>query len=259
MVVPYGSGLGQNESSGGGEWPWTVRIMPYLEQDTIYTDIVWHENGAGGWFYKKYEHVVSAQISSFLCPSDPGAAQLFCLAHWVDEDGWGRMSYGGNFGIGQQEAGELNRDIPGVRIHGVFKYNHGDSVDDIEDGTSHTALVAEIIVGQGPYTIRGVNTYDEGPVMMFDYTPNDRTPDIVRWCGPQDDITQNPRAIAPCIRATSTQNMILHTARSLHPGGVQVGLCDGSVRFVNEMVRLNVWQALATPRGGEVLSHKDLD
>jgi prepilin-type processing-associated H-X9-DG protein len=236
--------------------------MPFLEQDILYADVVWHENGAGGWLYwEKYGHIVSAQVSSFQCPSDPGAARPFHITNDLLGNGkeWGRMSYGGNFGIGQQEAGVLDHDIPGVRVHGVFKYNHGDSIDDIEDGTSHTALVAEIIVGQDPMTMRGVHTYDEGPLTMFDYTPNDRTPDIVRWCSPEDDILQNPRAIAPCITSTNVQNMELHTSRSLHPGGVQVGLCDGSVRFVNEMVKLDVWQALATPKGGEVWSHKDLE
>ena len=47
--------------------------------------------------------------------------------------------------------------------------------------------------------------------------------------------------------------MVLHTSRSMHPGGVIVGLCDGSVRFVGETINLTVWQSLATPNGGEVI------
>ena len=43
-------------------------------------------------------------------------------------------------------------------------------------------------------------------------------------------------------------------ASSYHPGGVNVGLVDGSVRFVKDTVSLGSWGALATKAGGEVIS-----
>jgi len=43
-------------------------------------------------------------------------------------------------------------------------------------------------------------------------------------------------------------------ARSLHPGGVNVALADGSVRFVKNTVNVNVWRAVGTRNGGEVVS-----
>jgi prepilin-type N-terminal cleavage/methylation domain-containing protein/prepilin-type processing-associated H-X9-DG protein len=43
-------------------------------------------------------------------------------------------------------------------------------------------------------------------------------------------------------------------ARSYHPGGVNVGLADGSVRFVKNTVSIVPWRALGTRQGGEVLS-----
>src|SRR5206468_4443756 len=42
-------------------------------------------------------------------------------------------------------------------------------------------------------------------------------------------------------------------ARSQHTGGVNVLLGDGSVRFVRNAVAPDVWRALATRGGGEVL------
>jgi prepilin-type processing-associated H-X9-DG protein len=42
-------------------------------------------------------------------------------------------------------------------------------------------------------------------------------------------------------------------ARSRHPGGVNVGLCDGSVRLVSETVNLDTWRALGSRNGNEVL------
>ena len=40
-------------------------------------------------------------------------------------------------------------------------------------------------------------------------------------------------------------------ARSNHPGGVNVMMADGSLRFVGDAVDADVWKALATIAGGE--------
>src|SRR5262249_33278379 len=42
-------------------------------------------------------------------------------------------------------------------------------------------------------------------------------------------------------------------ARSRHSGGVNLALCDGSVRFVSDTIALSVWRGLATRAGGEAL------
>ena len=44
------------------------------------------------------------------------------------------------------------------------------------------------------------------------------------------------------------------TATSNHPGGVNVALCDGSVRFVKDSINMQMWWAVGTKAGGEVLS-----
>ncbi len=43
-------------------------------------------------------------------------------------------------------------------------------------------------------------------------------------------------------------------ARSLHPGGVNTGFADGSVRFIKNSVDISTWRALGTRSGGEVIS-----
>jgi prepilin-type processing-associated H-X9-DG protein len=45
------------------------------------------------------------------------------------------------------------------------------------------------------------------------------------------------------------------TSRSYHPGGVNVVLMDGSVRFVPNSVSLSTWRALGTRSGGEVIGN----
>jgi len=44
------------------------------------------------------------------------------------------------------------------------------------------------------------------------------------------------------------------TSRSYHPGGVTAGRADGSVKFFNDNISTNVWAALSTRNGGEVVS-----
>jgi prepilin-type processing-associated H-X9-DG protein len=41
-------------------------------------------------------------------------------------------------------------------------------------------------------------------------------------------------------------------ARSRHPGGVNVAMCDGSVHFVLDEVDLATWRAASTVQGEEV-------
>jgi prepilin-type processing-associated H-X9-DG protein len=44
------------------------------------------------------------------------------------------------------------------------------------------------------------------------------------------------------------------TATSNHPGGVNVGFCDGSVKFINNSIALKTWWALGTRSGREIIS-----
>jgi prepilin-type N-terminal cleavage/methylation domain-containing protein/prepilin-type processing-associated H-X9-DG protein len=44
------------------------------------------------------------------------------------------------------------------------------------------------------------------------------------------------------------------TATSNHPGGVNVGFCDGSVKFIKDSIDLSTWWALGTRNGKEIIS-----
>ncbi len=74
-------------------------------------------------------------------------------------------------------------------------------------------------------------------------TPNSRTSD----CAREDLTTQTNASIG-----TIMTGMI--TARSYHSGGVNCLLGDGAVRLQAEQVDLNVWRALSTIAGGEVIT-----
>ena len=44
------------------------------------------------------------------------------------------------------------------------------------------------------------------------------------------------------------------TAGSFHPGGVNMLLCDGSVRFVKDTVNVVTWRAIGSRNFGEIVS-----
>jgi prepilin-type processing-associated H-X9-DG protein len=70
-------------------------------------------------------------------------------------------------------------------------------------------------------------------------TPNSTAPDVVNWAIPNND------PLMPVTTAGSEYS----AARSRHVGGVNVSLCDGSVRTVSNRISLKVWQALGTMDG----------
>jgi prepilin-type processing-associated H-X9-DG protein len=84
-------------------------------------------------------------------------------------------------------------------------------------------------------------------------TPNSSSPDQCRAC---KDSTENPAnndyRKTPCAQVGGNTEYQI-AARSYHPGGVNVSMCDGSVRFVGDNIAQNVWQAALSGRGGEAL------
>ena len=42
-------------------------------------------------------------------------------------------------------------------------------------------------------------------------------------------------------------------ARSRHPGGLNIALCDGTVRFVTNTISMATWQALGTTIANDVV------
>ncbi len=136
------------------------------------------------------------------------------------------------------------RDLP--RTPPFYKGN-AQRFRDITDGTSKTLLASELIQGQRN-DLRGLTYWDSGSGFVTYLRPNDSQPDMFwadnSWC---DSNPPNP----PCV-PWSSQQMWMMGARSQHPGGVQVALCDGSTQFIADAIDINVWRALSTSKGAEI-------
>jgi prepilin-type processing-associated H-X9-DG protein len=128
-------------------------------------------------------------------------------------------------------------------------------INRIVDGTSRTMIIGEILKGitGDDYEYRGVHWYDHtGTSQIFTASgPNSADPDFLYplWCTGKLNL---PRLNLPCRPGNGTGANHTAAARSRHPGGVQVGLADGSARFVPDTVDLSVWKAMSTIKGDEV-------
>jgi len=54
--------------------------------------------------------------------------------------------------------------------------------------------------------------------------------------------------------APGNDDVTMMNAQSNHPGGVNVGFLDGSVKFIKDSISLSTWGAIATKAGGEIVS-----
>jgi prepilin-type processing-associated H-X9-DG protein len=57
----------------------------------------------------------------------------------------------------------------------------------------------------------------------------------------------------PCVLEETATAPQRRAARSRHPGGVQVAMLDGAVRFISDNININTWRALSTMAGKDTL------
>ncbi len=130
----------------------------------------------------------------------------------------------------------------------------------LTDGTSNTALVSEGIApnvsGWGGPIGSWVYGNMGGGLYSHTLTPNSTSPD--RPIGPCPQNQGDGTYKAPCLslggNAWWTRSAVgAHTtARSLHTGGLNTALADGSIRFTSNSVDSITWRGLGTRSGGEV-------
>jgi prepilin-type N-terminal cleavage/methylation domain-containing protein/prepilin-type processing-associated H-X9-DG protein len=284
-------GLGMhNYISSNGSFPpgikgccygtWLVFVLPFVEQQALFN--AWNSYGStvvsGGPLdgYMRYAGacnitVTSSRVNVYLCPTDGGnqAVQgITTLGLNVTSHNYlvnfgnttilqtpitvGSVTY--NFlGAPFSDIGSPDAVSPSFKTTGTPEPTVG--FQQILDGTSNTMFTSEVTVGQpqaagSQYDLRGFGWWGFAPMFTGWLAPNSTSPDSMQsssYCS--YPYQNNP----PCTTASSLL-LMWQAARSRHPGGVNAGMADGSVRFVKNSVSLNVWRALSSSMGSEVIS-----
>ncbi len=112
----------------------------------------------------------------------------------------------------------------------------------IKDGTTTTMAVAEIMAYDSPTDGRGAWVWPGmgGSIFTALNGPNSSTLDTVPACDQSILINAQPT----CNPGGTIGDFA--SARSQHPGGVNVAMCDGSNHFIADTIDINVWRAYGT-------------
>jgi len=253
------------KSSNGSEntlVTWMMLLLPYIEQKQVAEMIDYSAVTPAA--YTVNAPAFRQKIAVYLCPSDDADLESYYDQTVNDGPGFTRSNVAGCFSAdgtfiepgapmtsgGPNNSASVNPSVLSGR-RALFNLHLVRSVTDVTDGTSHTAAVSEVISGPNDTTdLRGIWWSNWGIHYTHQYGPNSPIPDsMVSWGNP---VHCDPAKV-PCDTSAGSWYTINFSARSFHPGGVNVGMADGSVDFVEDLIDHKIWQALGSVNGGEAI------
>jgi prepilin-type N-terminal cleavage/methylation domain-containing protein/prepilin-type processing-associated H-X9-DG protein len=259
---------------------WSIYILPYIEEQALYDKYDFKEpnesttdtNGNG----LINSVVCQTNVKAFDCPSDEETD--------INDDPksgpgngipYNRGTYRGNAGLNTADdtsywdSSEQQKDkkyagdrgpLPGVGplyldpwatnpilmpkwCSSPVKLKH------ITDGTANTVMLGEkahivrssSIISNAEDTARRRRTF-----WAYTYTSYQRSVTFLR----SSTITND---YARCMEIESNDNVCKRGWGSLHPGGFNVTMCDGSVQYVSESIDVFIFGALSTIANGETI------
>ncbi|QDU61141.1 hypothetical protein Pan216_19950 [Planctomycetes bacterium Pan216] len=229
------------------DFSWALMIAPYLDQPTWADHFNYERSASNDQNVTARKMMINVGI--FACPKDAMRPFDWASLRWSRV----RANYVVNFG--NTNYGQT--DKAGVQFGGApFSYRGSKSFGKISDGLAKTLLMSECVTSTG--------TGWDGPIAETQIAlggchftswlaPNSQVPDdVARQC----PTPANLNGLPGCNNiggGAQLPNQVF-AARSKHAGnGVQVTLCDGSTRFISQSIAHDVWQALSTSNGGEIV------
>ena len=278
--------------TGWNDYGPLVMLCPYMEQTQVYNAWNFYNSGNGANPGNPPNFTaMGININVLQCPSNSDRLTGTETLNGVTQL-YGHQNYSGNSGNAPESFYDNNSH--GAKNGIMFGVNNGGKpvgIRDVTDGTSNTASFSEKVKGIGGGannvydSIRPtssvfaltVNTGGNGSPgnPYLDATPQDyytrcfalnqataglATGAIAQgtywWDGHPETSLYN-HVMPPNTWSCNDSNVndaAAATASSLHSGGVNVGMCDGSVRFVKQTVSTATWWALGSRSGGETIS-----
>jgi prepilin-type processing-associated H-X9-DG protein len=220
------------KSTDLGPFPWTVLLLPYLEQEAVWRETIRAHQVDRVGFHDPPHAGLARVIKSYACPSDGRLASPI-----TDELGI-RAAYTSYIGV-----------LGGTRLDGVMGTDKGTRLISISDGSSQTLMIGE---RPPPGKHLAGNWYTEwhGNDVSRDYHRGPRLGTAERFGG---GVCQGPFRYGPGRLENPCDS---YHFWSLHPAGANFLFADGSARYLSYAAE-PIMVALATCRGGEVVSLPD--
>jgi prepilin-type N-terminal cleavage/methylation domain-containing protein/prepilin-type processing-associated H-X9-DG protein len=249
----------QTGDNGPG-WGWLALLLPQLEQSPLYNAInvnlpTWvADNGT----------VVLIQLNVCVCPSanNPTPTCMMVDANHnllpVANPFFARSDY--VYNVGWNDSGmpaTVNYDNTVTGCNGPMYRNSHITFAGVTDGLSNTVFAGErtpylsdatwvgIIPGYRHFAYNAFASLGTGGLgVNYDYA----NAILAAHSGPS--LYEDPVVIHP------PNSPLGHTDEmyALHPGGANVLMGDGSVRFVKQSINLLTWAAMSSRSNGEVIS-----
>ncbi len=231
-------------------------LLQFFEQDNL---------------YKQINFGVSANSPANAGPTGTSIKILLCPSDRTNQTpaGQGGNNYFANYG---SEPHFFQNSSVANGVFGLRETNTPVRLTDITDGTSNTAAFSELRKGDwnnatyspqdwlnassagSPTTVDQAYSVCQGinPTSLSyqwlsaggEWLNDNATGTAYIHCGPPNSTNCGfPANLRFCVNANSD-----HTGN-----GVNVALCDGSVRFVSSTINLTTWRALGTRAGGDLL------
>ena len=250
----------QTNDNGPG-WGWLALLLADVEQSPLASAI---NVNLPTWVVQNGT-VVTVTLGVYLCPSAnnptptcrmvdanlnplPVANQAFARANYQYNMGWNDTSI---------TPANINYDDPVKGCNGPIYRNSRVAYAGVSDGLSNTVVAGEktpyladaswvgIIPGYRHFAYNAFASAGTGGIgVNYDY------PGALLAAHSGPSLYEDPVVIHP------PNSPLGHTDEmyALHPGGANVLLGDGSVRFIKQSINLLTWQALCSRAGGEVVS-----
>jgi prepilin-type N-terminal cleavage/methylation domain-containing protein/prepilin-type processing-associated H-X9-DG protein len=262
--------------AGSVDGTWQMFLLPYIEGNPLYNaynmagryllpDGTKNQDGSLRYGGVCQTTVTTKRVATLTCPSDspqaiPGTwgaitehnyAVNFGNAGMFQElttayNGAASPTPAGSYYGGVWLGAPFSDTDPSFYPSRMRTYN----LSTVLDGTSNTLMASEVIQSTDT-SYRGYTWWGDASAFETWLAPNSPLPDMTQgYCTTifPNILVPNP----PCAN-TSVQGPT-YASRSRHPGGVNTLFCDGSVKFIKNTISLNIWRALSTTQGNEVVS-----
>jgi prepilin-type N-terminal cleavage/methylation domain-containing protein len=235
-----------------GRAPWTVLILPYLDEQPRHDrfDMATTFSTRFDLRLLTPEPNLTEQyrpLTKYQCPSDLNSSADATHCNYAACQGGGTPD-----DASEQTAGEVPRLF---YDNGLFFHNSSHSIGDISDGSTQTILVGETKYVGTPAGFSSTDAWWSwaAAVRSHDFVASlfniSATVDPINF--PQngeyteEDVVRNHGVFQGANHGGQQR-----VYGSWHPGGALFLLADGSVRFLNENMSINVYRSLGTRADG---------